>query len=126
MTKEELEKKLASVTDAGKEPSSVAFTDDQRRLISQALATNAAVAQFVIEGIIPEDEQSHFAVHVMDFAARLYAGESITLPNISATIVTDSLIGELFLDATNEALKNGKILRKDEKTVSPETNKRLN
>lgn len=109
MTIEELKSAHADGRDLGKEPSSRALTEVERKLIASSMAVNASIVQFMLEGIVPAEEQVHFMIHYADFLARLYAGEDVKINGIPSTFSVDSKAGELYLEAVEEALKHGKL-----------------
>lgn len=105
--KNKIENFMENAKDFGKEPPSRPLTDEEKKLASLSMGMNAAVIQFIIEGVIPHEEQLHFMMHVQDFTARLYAGEELRFDTVSQTLSINSVAGELYATAANEALING-------------------
>lgn len=98
---------LKGNSDFGLTPLETPLTEEEKKLASIAMGVNAAVAQFILEGIIPAEEQIHFMIHLQDFAARIYAGETWKMEGTNHTIALNSAVGKMFVEAANEALVNG-------------------
>lgn len=143
MTKEEMiaiRGQLDPKIDNGKKAGSKWMNDADRKLAAFAIGTNAALIQFVTEGILPAEEQAHFMMHLQDFAARLYAGEDIAFPAVAGidltsgeetvqqTFSVDSVLGEVYLAAAELGLKEGRVVRRDEqgKEINNNEKSRLN
>lgn len=134
----EMRKLLDATVDNGKAPPLEVLTDNQRKLAAFAIGTNAALIQFVTEGIIPAEEQGHFMMHLQDFAARLYAGEDILFPDVQQvdlntgtepvqqTFNVDSRLGSVYLAAAELGLKEGRVPKPSEGKEDHHVNKRLN
>lgn len=123
-TIEQLEDLFASTDwtkDQGLEAPKEKLTDGERRYVSLHMAVIASFAQLVREGMLPAAQNSHFMMHLQDFLARLYAGESLDLGNAdltgafkqeggqSQTFKVDSQLGVMFKEVGNYALEHGKI-----------------
>ena len=93
--------------DAGKEKLEMPLTDEEKKLASLAMGTNAALVQFVLEGIIPANQQMHFMMHLMDYIGRLYAGKEISFLGVDQTYNLNSVAGKLYADAAVDSLNNG-------------------
>jgi hypothetical protein len=98
---------IANVVDFGKEPATAVLTEAEKRFAALCMAVNAAIVQFINEGVIPIEEQMHFMQHLQDFAERLYRGESLKLPNTGQTLQINSKSGNMFFAAGFEATENG-------------------
>jgi hypothetical protein len=83
------------------------LTEEQRKIASMGMAFNAALVQFVLEGIIPFEQQGHFMGHLADFAERIYRGEKVKLPYTTQTLAVDSEAGRLYAEAAIDELENG-------------------
>lgn len=130
--------KIDPKVDNGKVQNTKWMTDENRKLASFAIGTNAALIQFVVEGIIPAEEQAHFMMHLQDFAARLYAGEDVVFPaaagidltdgteTVAQTFTTDSVLGEVYLAAAELGLKEGRVNRPSDKEQATDAKSRLN
>lgn len=92
------------------------FTDDQRKFIALAQAVQAAFLQLIAEGVVPFKEQGHYIIHLQDFMARLYAGETIDL-GLEQSYKVDSRSGEIFLESMNNGMKLGRIEHNPEKPM---------
>lgn len=89
-------------------PASREFTEDERKLISFVLGINAALLQFVLEGIIPAHEQGHFMVHLQDFVYRLNAKEPLIIQGEVLPMAVDTKAGDAALEAVRTAIEKGK------------------
>lgn len=123
---------IDNIKDFGKEPASKVLTDDQKKLAALSMAMNAAVIQFILEGIIPLDQQLHFMSHLQDFAARIYGGEDFRMEGVTHTLQVNSKAGNLFYDAVEDALKNGhenylkiKRLSAEAQSANPQTEQNI-
>lgn len=103
----DIKKFLEGKVDFGVTPAEYPLTDEQRKLAAFGMAFNAAVIQFILEGVIPEDQQLHFIGHLQDFVNRLYKGESLTFPGVPQTLQLNSKSGNLFYEAAERALVEG-------------------
>ncbi len=112
LSTDELIALLDSGTDVGKMPATRVLTDDERKQVSFTMALNAALIQFVAEGLFDPSQQVHFMMHLQDFAARLYAGESVEFKGFPQTFLIDSKAGEVYLQASETALKSGRMEHK--------------
>jgi len=83
------------------------LTDEEKKMAAFGMAINAALIQFILEGIIPIEHQIHFMVHVQDFAAKLYAGEEVRFPDVKQTLALNSEAGRMYAMAAEDALNNG-------------------
>ncbi len=106
--------------DFGTKPSDIELNDWQKKMAALAMGMNAALVQFILEGIIPHAEQIHFMGHLQDYTARIYAGESIKLPGTDQTLQINSKAGNLFYTAAEEALANGRKNFEELKKLSQE------
>jgi hypothetical protein len=107
MKKDDIEDFMDNIKDFGKEPAERALTENEKKLAALAMGMNAAIVQFINEGIIPLEEQIHFMLHLQDFTARIYNGEDLKIPRTNQTLQINSKAGNLFLEAAEEALING-------------------
>lgn len=107
MTKEDIGNFNASLEDYGEKPASVELTAEQKKLSVTGMALQAAVVQFIHEGLFSRDQQVHFMLHLQDFAERIYRGDKIKLPGTHQTLNVNSESGVLFYQAMEEALANG-------------------
>lgn len=107
MDREKIKQFMDGQADFGLLPSDGPLTEDQKRLSALGMAMNAAVVQFINEGLFPIEEQLHFMGHLQDFAARIYRGESLKLPNTNQTLQINSKAGNTFYEASVDALDNG-------------------
>jgi hypothetical protein len=105
--KEEIEEFYKRSADFGKEPLAEPLTDVERKQATLAMAVNAALIQFVLEGLLSPADQLHFMVHVSDFSERLYKGEEIKFPGAEQTMSVNSRAGWLYNAATDESFRNG-------------------
>lgn len=109
MTPKELQDLYSSDTDLGTLPQQgEKLNDTQRKLAALAQAVQAAILQLVAEGVIPLKEQGHFYIHLQDFMARLYAGETLDL-GLRQSYKVDSRSGEVFLESLDHGFKDGRI-----------------
>ncbi len=106
--------------DFGTKPADIELNDWQKKLAALAMGMNAALVQFILEGIIPNAEQIHFMGHLQDFTARIYAGESVKMPSTGQTLQINSKAGNLFYTAAEEALANGRKNIEELKRLSQE------
>lgn len=95
------------VVDYGKKPLETPLTDTEKKLAAITMATNAAIIQFVNEGILPFEHQGHFFSHLADFAVRIYSGEPLSLPNTTQTLDVNSDAGRLYARSAEDELVNG-------------------
>lgn len=94
--------------DYGMKPLELALTEDERKLASMGMGVNAALVQFVLEGIIPPEHQMHFMRHLMEFTGMLYAGEKISFPGSPQTMAIDTEAGKLYAVAAAQMLTHGR------------------
>lgn len=92
----------------GNEPPSRKFTDEEKRIIAIALATNLAALQLAAEGVYPIDEVDHLGLHLTDFIGKLFNGPMDI--GQGKTISINSALGERFLEKTMEALSNSNFM----------------
>lgn len=107
MSPEDVKAFMRGEYDFGERPATVALSEDQKKLAALGMAVNATLVQFIQEGIIPYDQQIHFMGHLQDFANRLYNGESIKMPDTRQTLQVNSQGGNLFYEASLDALTQG-------------------
>lgn len=107
MNSNDLEKFMNNVGDFGKLPPDFEMTVEQKKLAVLAMAINAAIVQFINEGLFPHGQQLHFMGHLQDFANRLNNGESVNMPHTKQTLQVNSKAGTLFYQATENALVEG-------------------
>lgn len=93
--------------DFGLKPADYPLSDEQKKISVLAMAMNAAVVQFIFEGLISTEHQLHFMGHLQDYANRLYNGESVKMPYTSQTLQINSKAGNLFYEAAEIAFKQG-------------------
>lgn len=93
--------------DFGLEPPDTPLTEEEKKLAALTMGMNAAVVQFISEGIIPAEQQGHFMMHLQDFTALIYAGEKLNIDGTNQTLALNSVLGRLFSTAAAEALING-------------------
>lgn len=96
-----------NLQDFGKEPTDFPLDPNQKKLAAIAMGVQAAIIQFILEGLIPLSEQLHFMTHLQDFTARIYSGESLKFDGTGQTLQINSKAGTLFYQAAEEALENG-------------------
>lgn len=102
-------------------PASREFTAEEQKLIAFVLGTNAALIQFVLEGIIPANEQGHFMSHLQDFVYRLNAKEPLIVGDGEKLPMSiDSAAGDAALQAVEQAILRGKRLHPSERTDVPQ------
>lgn len=93
--------------DLGSLPPAEPLTDGDKKLAAITMAINAALIQFIAEGVIENGQQIHFMAHLQDFTARIYGGEEVRLNNTPHTLKVDSLVGTLFAKAAEDAFIHG-------------------
>lgn len=94
------------------------LTDSERQIASLVLATNTAVIQFIMEGLLKPADQAHFMVHLQDAYARLYTRDDVIVHGERIELSVDSKAGELALTAIANAVNRGKLVW-DKKPTSP-------
>lgn len=121
----EIREMLDAAVDNGLRAPSRVFVDSERKLGALTMGANLALIQFVTEGILPAEQQAHFMMHLQDFAARLYSGENVALPDaevidlntgkeaINQTFSVDSKLGEVYIAAAELALTDGRMKRSE-------------
>lgn len=107
MDKEEIKSFNTGEFDFGLVPADRELNEHEKRLASVTMAVNAAIVQFVIEGIIPFEEQVHFMGHLQDFISRIYRGDAVKLPGTAQTLALNSKAGNIFYEAAINALEHG-------------------
>lgn len=107
MNKETARRFMAGEGDFGLEAPTTPLSEAEQRLAALSMAFNAALVQFISEGIIPYEQQVHFMGHLQDFANRLYRGEALKLDGTVQTLKVNSAAGNLFFEAAVDALENG-------------------
>lgn len=107
MNREDISNFNGNLEDYGEKPASVELTPEQKKLSVIGMALQAAIVQFIHEGLFPRDQQVHFMLHLQDFAERLHRGGKLKLPGTHQTLNVDSESGVLFYQALEEALENG-------------------
>lgn len=107
MQNSDFEKFMHNAEDYGVKPIDKPLEEQQRKLVALAMAVNAAVIQFVNEGILEPAQQIHFMMHVQDFANQLIDGGKLRLENTPQTLAVDSAAGRLYHTATEIAFKHG-------------------
>jgi len=98
---------MTGAVDYGRVPPTRELSEEEKKIATFTMAANAAVIQFMLEGIIPIEHQIHFMVHMQDFTARLWKGEEIRFPDVKQTLSLDSEAGRMYADAASDALLNG-------------------
>lgn len=98
---------MDNTKDFGLVPLSEPMSDADRKVASMLMATNAALMQLILEGVMPPAEQLHFMIHLQEFANRIYKGEAVKLPTVAQTLAVDSIGGKMFLGSANVALTDG-------------------
>lgn len=107
MREEDFKKFMTNAKDFGKEPIDKPLSAEEYKLTALAMAVNAALIQFVNEGVLAAEQQIHFMMHVQDFSNRLFDGEVLKLENTYQSLAVDSAAGRLYQLATEEAFKHG-------------------
>lgn len=105
--KDEIASFLEGSTDFGKQPATEVLEEWQKKIAALSMGMNAALVQFILEGIIPPEEQMHFIMHLHDFIGRIYSGEAIQLPYTRQTLDINSKAGNLFYKASEDSISNG-------------------